>query len=125
MSAATFSERFCAEHGLLPEEYMKDVLRRSLYPMARVLQPLLGLKSGYFASDCEFISCVGGISRESDFELEVYAYIQDPMNCGFLRRNLRLRVSATRLHILVRRTLRGASAQPSQPLGEGFEPSRT
>ena len=112
MYPVTFAEHFCAMNNLPKERYTAAVLRRSLYPAARILQPVLRLKPGYFESDLEFVSCVGRIKRMRDFQLEAYAFIQDPKNCGFLRRTLRLRASVRRLQILVRRTLTEGSRQP-------------
>jgi hypothetical protein len=47
-----------------------------------------------------------------DFDREVFAYVNDPDNRGFLRRVLRLRVSAGRLNGIMWSTLRDGSSQP-------------
>lgn len=108
----TFSERYCAMHGLPKWEFIDSVLMRSLYPHARLLRPVLRLKPGYFKADLEFISCVGRIKRMRDFDMEAFAYANDPDNHGFLRRTLKLRVSAGRLNGIVWSTLRDGSCQP-------------
>jgi hypothetical protein len=112
MIKGTFSERYCAMHGLAKWEFIESALVRSLYPQARLLRPLLRLKPGYFKADREFVSCVGRIKRMRDFDMEAFAYANDPDNRGFLRRVLRLRVSAGRLNGLVWSTLRDGSCQP-------------
>jgi hypothetical protein len=112
LNPVTFAEHFCAINNLPPERYTEEVLRRSLYPAARILQPVLGLNPGYFESDVEFVSCVGRIKRLRDFDQEAYAYIQYPKNRTFLRRHLKLRASVGRLQALVHRTLRTGSRQP-------------
>ncbi|HEY1791281.1 MAG TPA: hypothetical protein VGG34_00050 [Opitutaceae bacterium] len=108
----TFAERYCAKHRLLPEEYEKAVLTRSLYPQARLLGPLLSLFRAYFLSDREFVSGVGQISRLRDFDQEAFAYVGDPNNRGFLRQGLRLRVSVNRLYRVVHDTFREGSGRP-------------
>jgi len=102
MNMATFAEKFCAKHGLPPGKYEKIVLRRSLYPAARLLRPVLVLKADYFVADHEFIRRVGRLTRLGGFEAEVQDFIYDPNNRGFLRRVFKLRVSARRLRRLVR-----------------------
>ena len=116
----TFEERFCALHGVSPEKYRDTVLRLTLYPAARWLRPLLALKPGYFAPDRAFVLGVGRMSRFSEFDAEVRDYLVDPENRGFLRRVLKLRVSAYRMLCLVRSTLREGPAEP----GEARAPAR-
>jgi len=111
MNAVTFAERFCAKHGLAPEEFLEAALGRALYPRVRMLRAVRGLKDAHFASDREFISRVGRIKALHEFELEAYAYTQDFRNGAFLRRTLKLRVSVRRLQALVRRTWREGSGQ--------------
>jgi hypothetical protein len=115
--ADTFAGKFCSMNDVPAGRYAEAVLRLSLYPAARILKPVLALRAGYFAPDLEFISCVGRIRRMRDLGPETDAYILDPRNRGFLRRTLRLRVSAARLHRLARLTLRTGSAQPFQAGG--------
>jgi len=102
MSMATFAEKFCAKHAQPPEKYEEIVLRHSLYPAARLLQPGLVLKANYFAADHAFIRRVGRLTRLGGFEAEVQDFLYDPNNRGFLRRELKLRVSARRLGRMVR-----------------------
>jgi hypothetical protein len=107
MNLATFAEKFCAKHGLPPEKYDKSVLRRSLYPAARLLRPVLVLKANYFAADHEFIRRVGRLTRLGGFEAEVNEFLYDPNNRGFLRRVFKLRASARRLRRIVRDVMEG------------------
>ncbi len=111
MNRVTFAKLFCARHSLDQAKFDETVLRRSLYPLARLFRPVLGLIPGYFAPDREFISCVGGITELHGFYQEAKAYAKDPNNRGFLRWTLRLRVSAGRLFRLVRDTLEDGSKQ--------------
>jgi hypothetical protein len=112
MNPPTFAELYCTRHGLAPEDYVKAVFTRALYPHARLLQPILGLFSGYFVADRDFVYCIGRITRMRQFDQEAIAYVQDPNNRGFLRKGLRLRVSVSRMHHLVRATMREGSKQP-------------
>jgi hypothetical protein len=102
MSTATFAEKFCAKHNLPLEKHEEIVLQRALYPAARLLRPVLGLKANYFAADHDFIRRVGRLTRLNGFEAEVQDFLYDPENRGFLRRVFKLRVSARRLRRVVR-----------------------
>jgi hypothetical protein len=112
MNKQTFAERFCTRHQIPISHYREAVLKLSLYPSARLLWPALRLVPGHFAADREFINNVGSIKRLRDFDIEVFAYINDPNNRGFLRKVLKLRVSAARLNGLLWSTLRDGSDQP-------------
>jgi hypothetical protein len=108
---ATFGERFCARHSVAPGKYEETVLRRSLYPTARVLQPILMLKANHFAADREFIRGVGRLTRFSSFDSEAQDYLYHPNNRGFLRRVLRLRVSIRRLSRMVQEAFHESQAR--------------
>ena len=84
-----------------PERYERAALKRSLYPAARVLRPVLMLKRQYFEADRDFILGVGRITRPGQFDYELSNYLHDPANRGFLRQRLKLRTSSTRLRRLV------------------------
>ena len=101
-----FSEKFCATRQVRPEDFEATVLRLTLRPTARLLRPLLDLNPNYFAADREFIRGVGRISRLEDFGSEAEDFANNPYNCDFLHRALRLRVSRRRLRDLVRGTLK-------------------
>jgi hypothetical protein len=113
MVASTFAEKYCAQHGLAPEEFLEAAFRRSLYPHARLLRPLLALNFNYFAADREFIRGIGRLTRFRDFVTEVQDFRDDSNNRGFLRRVLRLRVSVTRARRLVQRTMPEVAKRPS------------
>jgi len=102
IGTATFAEKFCARHGVTPEKYEEVVLKRSLYPAARLLLPVLVLKANYLAADREFIRGVGRLTRSSGFDSEALDYLDHPNNRGFLRRVFKLRVSGRRLRRMVR-----------------------
>lgn len=106
MTPATFAEEFCARRNLAPEKYEEFVLNDSFYPAARLLRPVLMLKADFFAADHEFIRRVGRLKRLGGFEAEVQDFLYDPNNRGFLRRVLKLRVSARRLRCVVRDAFR-------------------
>ena len=112
LAKRSFAERYCSVHRLGNREFIEAVLARSLYPQARLLRPVLRLLPCYFKPDREFIASVGELRRMRDFDREVFAYVNDPGNRGFLRRVLRLRVSAGRLNSVMWSTLRDGSSQP-------------
>jgi hypothetical protein len=101
----SFAAEYCRAHHLAPEAFERAVLRASLYPSARRLRFLLALIPGHFEPDLLFIRHVGRLRRVVDFRYEEIDFNQDRANRGFLRDTLRLRVSARRLHQLVRDTL--------------------
>jgi hypothetical protein len=115
MTKDSFAERYCAKHGLANWEYVESVLNRSLYLRARVLRPILRLIPGYFKADREFIASVGRVKRLRDFDMEAFAFVSDPDNVGFLRKVLKLRVSAARLNAIMWSTMRDGSSPPFEP----------
>jgi hypothetical protein len=112
LGKVSFAERYCNAHGLGCKEFTESVLLRSLYPQARILRPVLRLLPGYFKPDRDFIASVGELRSMRDYDREVFAYVNDPGNLGFLRRALKLRVSAARLNSVLWSTLRDGSSQP-------------
>ena len=116
-SVRNFEEKFCAIHGIAPENYVDAMLQRTLYPAARWLRPVLAWRPSYFTADRNFIQGVGRISRFSDFEAEVKDYLHDPQNRGIMRRGLKLRVSAYCMLRVVRTVLRDYSLAPFTPSG--------
>lgn len=118
----TFAEKFCATRGIAPEQYEDAVMRLTLRPLARLLRPLLAFYPNYFAADRELVRSVGRISRVRDFEDEALDFAYNPINRGFFRQKLRLRVSSRRLLALVEATLhenRTAANPPVTPTPPG------
>ncbi len=111
----TFAEKFCAQRHLAPEKYEAAVLRLTLHAPARVLRPVLALVPDYFVADREFVRGVGRIRLLREFEGEAFDYAHDPLNRGWLRRGLRLRVSTRKMRRLVWATLRDEAERKSEP----------
>lgn len=106
MSSRTFAELYCERHALRPEQYADAVLRRSLYPHARLFAPVIrALSPDYFTADRDLVVGAGGLRRMRDFTVEVQDFVHHPANQGDMRKLLRLRVSTQRLARLVRETL--------------------
>lgn len=112
LTKGTFAERYCSANSVGNRDFIESVVCRSLYPHARVLRPVLRLIPFYFKADREFVASVGELRRMRDFDREVFAFVNDPDNRGFLRRVLRLRVSAGRLNSVMWSTLRDGSNEP-------------
>lgn len=93
----TFRERYCQSLGLAPQDFESHLFRRGLYLHARFFAGLLGLIPDYFSADHEFIRSVGNIRSRRYFHAEAGEFHMDGANRGFLRRFLRLRVSAERV----------------------------
>lgn len=117
----TFSEGFCAKYHVRPEAYEAEVMKRSLYPAARVVRGFLALIPDYFSADRAFLNAVGRMTRRRDFGLEEIEFVHHPANRGFLRRQLKLRVSARRLHRLVRAVFNDEQGGPDVA-GESLAP---
>jgi len=125
MSSPTFSERFCAQNGIEPEEFARMVFKRALYRRAWPFAGLLRfLSPNYFAADFDLIYGVAQLRRMREFMTEAERFNEHPANRGWLHRRLRLRVSTNRLKQLIKETL----AVPPTEKGAGggtavpFEP---
>jgi hypothetical protein len=106
MTHPTFAERYCELNGIAPAQFADSVLRRALYPQARLLLPLVQvLAPNYFAADFDLIGATARLRRTRDFASEADQFNYHPANIGFLRRTLRIRLSTTRLKQLLRTTL--------------------
>lgn len=111
--SADFEQKFCARYRVAPERCREIVLRRTLYPHARLLRRLILLFAPeFFAADYDFIAGVGRLRRRRDFKIEVWDFLYNPANRGPLRRTLRLRVSVQRTQALLE-SLLGESARES------------
>ena len=110
----TFGELFCERYHLPPESYVREMLRRTLYPRARMVAPFIRFFSpGFFDADRDFIRGVGLIRRAEDLGDEVTGFHLHPRNRGFLRRALKIRVSCQRVSRVVGKVLSpGGSAPP-------------
>jgi hypothetical protein len=98
----TFGELFCERYHLPPASYVHEMLRRTLYPRARMVAPVIRYFSpGYFDADHEFVRGVGLIRRADDLGGEVTNFHLHIRNRGFLRRILKIRVSCQRVSRLV------------------------
>lgn len=96
-----FAQGYCAREEIAPAKFAEVALRRSLFPAARLLRPLLAMNRNYFNPDREFVLGVGRITRFRDFDGEATDFRMDPNNRGFMRRVLKLRVSVQLLRHMV------------------------
>ena len=98
----TFGEIFCERYHLPPENYIPEMLQRTLYPRARMVAPVIRLfVPGFFDADRDFVRGVGLIRRVGDLGDEVTEFHLHPRNRGFLRRALKIRVSCQRVSRVV------------------------
>lgn len=108
---ANFATRYCAQHGVRPEDYETVVVQRALYGHARLLAPLVRMVwPDYFTADEEFVQNVGRLTRMRDFIHESEEFVHHPANHGFWRSVLYVRVSARKLRRIVRETIRPEAA---------------
>jgi hypothetical protein len=97
-----FSEKFCRQYKVSPADYRAALLRRTLYPSARILAPVLRLiDRDHFAADHRYIDSLAHLRRLRDLVHESQEYTRDPANRRFLRGTLRLRVSVGRMQDIV------------------------
>lgn len=93
----TFRERYCQRWAIPLEQFEEHLFHRSLYWHARVVRKLAAwIWPDHFSSDREFLRCVGDIRSRRFFHAEAVEFHGDGRNHIFLRRWLRLRVSAER-----------------------------
>jgi hypothetical protein len=94
--------RYCERHGIPPATFSQHLLARTLYPHARPLRVLLGLRDRhYFQADFEFIEDVGYLRSAHGFHEALVHYVNHPRNHSFLRRRLRCRISVRRMLAVV------------------------
>jgi hypothetical protein len=128
----SFSELYCARYVLSPDKFPRHLLRRAMYPHARLLISLLEYFGGdYFAADFDFIDDVGQLTSYNDFFGSSIEYVHHPSNRGFMRRTLRIRVSTERMRRQVRSMLphKASSSDDDQntmmPFGAPAKPPRS
>lgn len=101
-----FATRFCRQNQIPATSYRAVLLRRSLYPAARWLRPLLKLVDrDHFSADLELIDNLGTLTRGREFLAEAHEFNHHPANRSFLRATLRLRVSIGRIQDIFHDTL--------------------
>jgi hypothetical protein len=113
LPSRTFAELFCERYHLSSESYAREMLRRALYPRARMFAPVMRIFwPTYFDADLDFVRGVGLIRRAQDLGGEVTDFHLHPRNRGFLRHTLKIRVSCQRMSGLVAEAMgpRGSSA---------------
>jgi hypothetical protein len=119
MEQKTFAELYCERHGVPRPRYNAVVFRQALFPHARLLLVVVrSLSRLHFLADHEFVEDVGHIKGVGDFSYPLGSFIEHPANRGFLRRVLRLRVSARRMLHLVR-SVYGNAPDASRRLAKG------
>jgi hypothetical protein len=123
MKPRTFAEIYGEREGLSPAALRETLLQRTLYPHARLIA-WLGLRHlpGLFLADREFIEDVCCLRNLQDFSLVLGGFVEHPSNRNFLRRRLRIRISARRMLRIVRAVLtpagRGVPAGSHAPVPE-------
>lgn len=95
--APTFRERYCSIHQIGSADFEEHLLPRALYFHARPIRGVLGAFVDYFAADREFLRSVGDLRSRRFFHAEAGEFHSHAANRHFLRRFLRLRVSAERV----------------------------
>ena len=111
----TFRERYCRHWAIPLEQFEPHVLVRALYPQARIIRGLLLLWSDYFTADRDFLRSAGDIRSRRFFHAEAGEFHGAEANRRFLRRWLRLRVSAERTRRLMEECW-GADAGSASPI---------
>jgi hypothetical protein len=125
MSNRTFAEIYGEREGLPPEVLHTALFFRTLYPHARLIAWFVRwCHPPYFIADYEFVEDVGHLRSLEDFSLTLGSYIEHPSNRGFLRRRLRIRISARRMFRVVRSVFApGGPGAVTGPVGrDTFEP---
>jgi len=98
----SFAQLYSEQTGTPPGEIESQLLRRCLYPHARLLQPILNVVApGIFAADIDMIHSIAQLTDPYEFRYDAHDH-HHPATGGFWRRCLFLRLSDHRLHQLVR-----------------------
>jgi hypothetical protein len=125
----TFGQLHAEQHGLCPEHVERDLLRRCLYPHARLLRGLVALVAPlHFAADFDLVREVAALTQAGECRLEIRTHRHHPAGGGVLRRRFYLRLSTRRLRRLVqttfgrdartrRRAEKSVAAVNAQPVG--------
>ena len=94
----TFATSYCSQHRIPAVEFERVVLRRILYPHARLLAPLIrAIQPEYFSAELELVRAVGSIRHLRNFHAACADYRLQLKHAGAARRLLRLRGSARAL----------------------------
>ena len=106
MTEKNFSELYCIQQGIRADEYEATVLKRALYPHARLVAPLVRmLWPDHFVADLEFVRAAGQLRRFRDFFHESEEFAHHPANTGILRSALNIRASSRSIRRMVKETL--------------------
>lgn len=111
---ASFAARFCMHRGIKLEEFEGALFQRALYPGARWLRPLLEKLPDFFSADRMFIAMVGRAKTMRDVESAMVDFADNRGRFRFLRKRLKLRVSASTVWMLTNRLLK--EAPPPAPM---------
>lgn len=113
-SKPAFKQRFIEKTRVSPEDFNREVLRRTLPMHARVLLPLASLiKPDVLAADYDLIADIAILTSRREFSESAGTRRFHPANRGFLRRVLRIRVSISKLRDLVYDVMRPPSGAGS------------
>jgi hypothetical protein len=114
MTDKTFAELYCERHGIDLDQYAQEVMKRSLYPHARLLAGLVrALWPEHFTADLDFVRSVGRLRRFREFAYESEEFAHHPANRGFWRLTANVRVSSRALRRIVRFTLHPELESPA------------
>lgn len=108
----TFAARYCMHRGIKLEDFEETLFRRALYRRARWLRPMLETLRDYFAPDRTFIAMVGRARNMQEIESAMVDFVDCRSRYRFLRKGLKLRVSASTIWAMTHRLLRD---QPPPP----------
>ena len=98
----TFEELFCAHYHVAPVNFARAVFWRCLPRRALPLAPfILLLNRGYFMADHDLIVSIGRLTNTGDLCDELEEFHCHPLNQGFVRRRMKVRLSGARLcHVM-------------------------
>lgn len=117
MKQGAFAGLYCEKHGIHPSAFTQHVFRRTLYPHARLIAWFIQrVSDDYFMPDLDFVHDVGQITKYREFTAAGMEYGYHPLNRGFLRRVLKIRISTELMQRLVRELI-----DPKPSPGRGIE----
>ena len=94
----TFEELFCEHYHVVPANFVRTMFWRCLHRRALVLAPvILVLNRRYFTPDHDLIIRIGRLATSGDMCDELEEFHCHPLNQGFVRSRLKVRLSGARL----------------------------
>ena len=114
----TFEELFCEHYHVAPADFARAMFWRCLHRRALPLVPfILLLNRQYFMADHDLVVSIGRLTNTGDLCDELEEFHCHPLNQGFVRTRLKVRLSGARLCHVMAGVMRRAKSPPPAAVG--------